>query len=213
MKGTNSAKALAAVCAAACLGILATSLSTEAEAAKPAGRSQVQSRRIERGKYLVTITGCNDCHTPFKMGPKGPEPDMSRMLSGHPESMKLPPPPKPSDPWIASGSATFTAWAGPWGVSYTANLTPDKNTGLGIWTEDMFLKSMRLGKHMGTSREIQPPMPWPWYSKMTDEDLKAVFAYLQSIPPIVNHVPDYEPPSGPPPGAAAASEKAAPKKK
>jgi hypothetical protein len=66
---------------------------------------------------------------------------------------------------------------------------------------------------MGTSREIQPPMPWPWYSKMTDEDLKAVFAYLQSIPPIVNHVPDYEPPSGPPPGAAAAPEKAAPKKK
>jgi hypothetical protein len=86
---------------------------------------------------------------------------------------------------------------------------------MGIWTEDMFIKAMRLGKHMGTSRPIQPPMPWPWYGKMTDDDLKAVFAYLQSIPPIVNHVPDYEPPAG---GGAAAPakavpEKAAPKKK
>ena len=210
MQWTNSAKALVAVCAAACLGVLATSA---AQAAKPAGQSQVQARRIERGKYLVTIMVCNDCHTPFKMGPKGPEPDMSRMLSGHPESMKLPPPPKTSEPWVAIGSATFTAWAGPWGVTYTANLTPDKNTGMGIWTEDMFIKAMRLGKHMGTSREIQPPMPWQWYGKMTDEDLKAVFAYLQSIPPIVNHVPDYEPPAGPPPGAPAAPEKAVPKKK
>ena len=100
-----------------------------------------------------------------------------------------------------------TAFAGPWGISYSANLTPDKNTGLGIWTEDMFLKAMKTGKHMGTSREIQPPMPWPWIGKATDEDLKAIFAYLQSIPPIVNHVPDYEPP------APAAPQKAAPKRK
>jgi hypothetical protein len=213
MRGTNSAKALAAACAAACLGILASPASIEAQASKQAGHSQVQMKRIDRGKYLVAILVCNDCHTPFKMGPKGPEPDMSRMLSGHPETMKLPPPPKPSGPWVAFGSSTFTAWAGPWGTTYTANLTPDKNTGLGIWTEDMFIKAMKLGKHMGTSRAIQPPMPWQWYSKMTDEDLKAVFAYLQSIPPIVNHVPDYEPPAGPPPGAPAAPEKTAPKKK
>jgi mono/diheme cytochrome c family protein len=211
MMMTNSANALAAVCAAACLTILATSNSTEAQA-RPAGQSQVQAKRIARGKYLVTITACNDCHTPFKMGAKGPEPDMSKMLSGHPESQKLPPPPKDTGPWMLIGSATSTAWAGPWGISYTANLTPDKNTGLGIWTEDMFIKAMRLGKHMGTSREIQPPMPWQWYGKMADEDLKAIFAYLQSIPPIANHVPDYEPPAF---GASApaAPEKAAPKKK
>src|ERR1700757_1960302 len=112
----------------------------------------------ERGKYLVTIIGCNDCHTPMKMGPQGPEPDMSRMLSGHPEGMKLPPPPKPSGPWVAS-TVMLTAWSGPWGLTYAVNLTPDKNTGLGIWTEDMFLKAIKTGKHMGTSRDIQPPMP------------------------------------------------------
>jgi len=151
---------------------------------------------VARGEYLVTAAGCNDCHTPLKMTPEGPMPDMSRMLSGHPEGLKLPPPPKPADGyWIITGGATMTAWAGPWGVTYTPNLTPDENTGLGIWTEDMFIRAMRTGKHMGTSRQIQPPMPWMNVGKLTDEDLKAVFAYLRSIPPIVNHVPEYAPPA------------------
>jgi hypothetical protein len=75
----------------------------------------------------------------------------------------------------------------------------------------MFLKAMKTGKHMGTSREIQPPMPWPWIGKATDEDLKAIFAYLKSIPPITNHVPDYEPPAAPGQPAAPA-KKSAPKK-
>ncbi|MCA1580853.1 MAG: diheme cytochrome c-553 [Acidobacteria bacterium] len=144
-----------------------------------------------RGKYLVNIMSCNDCHTPFKMGPAGPEPDMTRMLSGHPAGMTLPPPPAPVGPWIWSGSGTNTAFAGPWGVTYSANLTPDQNTGLGIWTEDMFVKAMRTGKHMGTSRPIQPPMPWPWVGKATDADLKAIFAYLKSVPAISNRVPDW----------------------
>jgi hypothetical protein len=178
---------------------------------KPAGQSNVAARKVERGKYLVTVMICNDCHTPYRMGPKGPEPDMSRMLSGHPEQMKMPPPPKPVGPWIASIAATNTAFAGPWGISYTSNLTPDKNTGLGVWTEDMFLKAMKTGKHMGTSREIQPLMPWPWIGQATDEDLKAIFAYLQSIPSIVNHVPDWEQPPAPAPPPAAKG--AAPKKK
>jgi hypothetical protein len=142
------------------------------------------------GRYLVTIMGCNDCHTPYKMGKTGPEPDMTRMLSGHPEGMKLPPAPKLDPPWGIVGSVTNTAWAGPWGISYTSNLTPDQNTGIGIWTEDMFVRAMRTGKHMGTSRTVLPPMPWPWYAKMRDEELKAIFAYLKSIPPIKNRVPD-----------------------
>jgi hypothetical protein len=142
--------------------------------------------------------GCNDCHTPYKMGKNGPEPDMTRMLSGHPENLKMPPPPKLEMPWGMVGAATNTAWAGPWGVSYTSNLTPDQNTGIGIWTEDMFIRAMRLGKHMGTSRAILPPMPWPWYSKMRDEELKAIFAYLKSIPPIQNRVPDPTPPGAAP---------------
>jgi hypothetical protein len=170
----------------------------------PAAKSAVTTRRIERGKYLVTIGGCNDCHTPLKMGPNGPEPDMTRMLSGHPESMKLPPPPAPSGPWIASFAATMTAFAGPWGTSYAPNLTPDKNTGTGggVWSEEVFIKAMRTGKHFGTSRPIQPPMPWQGLARATDEDLKAIWAYLQSIPPIVNHAPDWqEPAAGSQPGA------------
>ena len=180
-----------------CLGASAVLFGGAVAAQTPAKptRSGAGASRLERGKYLVTILGCNDCHTPFKMGPQGPEPDMSRMLSGHPESMTLPPPPAPLGPWIWAGTASNTAYAGPWGVSYASNLTPDPNTGLGIWTEDMFLKMMKTGKHMGVSREVQPPMPWPWYGKAADEDLKSVFAYLKSIPPIVNHVPDWQPPN------------------
>src|SRR5678816_1729203 len=97
--------------------------------------------RLERGKYLVTVGGCNDCHTPLRMGPKGPEPDMSRMLSGHPESFAISEGVKPgSERWIMTAAATGTAFSGPWGVSFAANLTPDQNTGLGIWTEELFMK-------------------------------------------------------------------------
>ena len=152
----------------------------------------------EHGKYLVETHLCHDCHTPLKMGPKGPEPDMSRMLSGHPEGMKLPPPPAlaPGGPWMAVGAVTMTAWAGPWGISYTMNLTPDQNTGIGIWTEKMFIDALRTGKHMGTasSRDILPPMPWQWIGKMTDDELKAIWAYLRTIPPINNRIPDPTPP-------------------
>jgi Cytochrome c len=154
--------------------------------------------QVDRGKYLVNTSGCNDCHTPAKMGPNGPEPDMARMLSGHPEDLKLGAPPKLPDGWLAATNNTFTAWSGPWGISYTANLTPDPS-GLAAWTEDMFIRAIREGKHMGQSRPILPPMPWPVYRNFTDEDLKAVFAYLKSIPPVRNHVPD--PIIAPPPPA------------
>ena len=167
------------------------SLSVTASAAT----GEAGAGRVERGKYLVTMVGCSDCHTPFKMGPKGPEPDMDRYLSGHPEQIGPLQAPAPKGQWISATSATNTAFSGPWGISYTANLTPDQNTGLGIWTEDMFLKAIRTGRHMGVSREILPPMPWPSFRNATDEDLKSIYAYLRSIKPIVNHVPDVTPPS------------------
>jgi mono/diheme cytochrome c family protein len=151
--------------------------------------------RVERGRYLVAAMACNDCHTPWKMGPKGPEPDMTKMLSGHPASFKLPPAPAAQGPWIVSFAATNTAFAGPWGVSYAANLTPDQNTGLGIWREEDFVKAIRLGKHFGVSREILPPMPWFAFRNLNDEDLKSIYAYLRSIPPVSNLVPDPEPPA------------------
>ena len=149
--------------------------------------------REARGKYLVTGIGCTDCHTPLKMGPRGPEPDMSRFLSGHPEQVGAIKSVAPRGPWLWAGAATNTAFSGPWGVSYAANLTPDTNTGLGIWTEDMFVRALRTGRHMGVSREIMPPMPWTAFRNLSDEDLKSLYAYLRTLKPVTNHVPDAQP--------------------
>ena len=163
----------------------------------PSGKPPSNGARVERGQYLVTILACGDCHTPFRMGPRGPEPDQSLAMSGHPADLKLPPPPRVSDGWAWVGSATNTAFAGPWGVSYAPNLTPDP-TGLGQWTEEMFVQALRTGKHAGVGRPILPPMPWPQYSKMTDDDLKAVFAALRATQPIKNAAPPSEPAAPPP---------------
>ena len=155
--------------------------------------------RVLRGKYLVDTGGCGDCHTPLKMGKAGPEPDLARLLSGHPEALKMPPVPKlPDGPWMTVVSATNTAWAGPWGVSYTANLTPDVGTGLGGWSAKQFADTMRTGKHLGVGREILPPMPIPAYRNFNDADLDAIFAYLQSIPAVKNRVPAPLPPAAAP---------------
>jgi mono/diheme cytochrome c family protein len=151
----------------------------------------------ERGKYLVTLAGCHDCHSPKVFESGAPEPDPKRLLSGHPANEKLPEVPWSAispERWGAIANNHFTAWAGPWGVSFTANLTPDTATGLGSWTEEMFIKALRTGKHQGEGRPILPPMPWPMISQMSDEDLKAVFAYLRTLPSITNAVPEPLPP-------------------
>jgi hypothetical protein len=158
----------------------------------------------ERGGYLVATSACHDCHTPWKMGERGPEPDMSRALSGHPEYLLVNPPQGiPEGQWVMAMYATNTAWAGPWGVSFTANLTPDKETGLGKWTLRNFIETIRTGRHLGRGRPILPPMPIPVYQNMTDEDLEAIFTYLQSIEPISNRVPV---PLPPPQAEAPAAE-------
>lgn len=151
--------------------------------------ASVHADPVARGEYLVTIGGCNDCHTPWVMGANGPEPDMTRMLSGHPADLEMPPAPAALGPWQWNGAGTNTAFAGPWGVSFAANLTPEENTGTGIWTEEIFVNTIRSGRHWGQSRPLLPPMPWFNYAKMTDEDLAAVYAYLRTIPPIYNPVP------------------------
>jgi mono/diheme cytochrome c family protein len=157
---------------------------------------------VERGRYIVTTSGCHDCHTPWAMGPNGPAPDMTRALSGHPQSLEMPPPPKlPPGPWLVTAAATNTAWSGPWGVSFTANLTPDRDTGLGTWTKQNFVDTIRNGRHLGIGRPILPPMPAPVYANMTDEDLGAVFDYLQTLPAISNKVPAPLPPPAPRPPA------------
>ena len=155
--------------------------------------------QIDRGKLLIIGGGCHDCHTPKTMTPRGPEADMSQLLSGHPESAGVPQPFKgDGGPFTTHTNDHLTAWSGAWGVSFAANLTPDQNTGLGIWTEEMFLNALKQGKHMGTARPILPPMPWNWYGQLPDEDLKAMFAYLKSIPAISNRVPIPLDPTGKP---------------
>lgn len=150
---------------------------------------------VERGKYLVTITGCHDCHTPKLEGPGGkPVLDEKRLLAGHPEQAPYPswtPDDMKQRNAMALTNPMLTAWAGPWGVSFAINLTPDKATGIAEWSEQNFIQAMRTGKHQGqpNGRDILPPMPWEGFKVMTDDDLKAMFAYLRSIAPVKNQVP------------------------
>ena len=160
-----------------------------------AEKGPVAQTPVERGKYLVTITGCHDCHSPKAEGPGGkPGLDEKRLLSGHPEKAAYPtwtPDDMKQRDALALTNPMLTAWAGPWGVSFAANLTPDKETGMAEWSEENFVRAMRTGKHQGQAngRDILPPMPWESLKAMTDEDLQAMFAYLRSLPPVKNQVP------------------------
>ncbi len=151
---------------------------------------------VERGRYLTVVGACHDCHTPKVMTPAGPMPDTTRLFSGHPAELAVGDAPgRLSESWVASTNGDLTAWAGPWGVSFTANLTPSRY-GLFGWTEDMFIQTIRQGRHAGVGRALLPPMPWANYAQMTDADLRAIFAYLQTVRPIDNQVPAPRPPAG-----------------
>lgn len=165
------------------------------QAAMPA----VNTKLVERGAYLVGVGGCNDCHTPMKFDPAigMPVPQMDRKLSGHPEGAPEPAgAPGKTDQAVIG--ATFTSFKLPFGVVYAANLTPDEETGLGLWTEEDFTRAMRTGRHRGaeSGRPILPPMPWMNVAGASDDDLKAIFAYLKSVPAVRNRIPE---PSVPPP--------------
>lgn len=146
---------------------------------------------INHGEYLVKIMGCNDCHSPKKMGPNGPEVIAELMLSGYPSDRPIV---KFTDPLIKEGFGMFypdlTAAAGPWGVSFAGNLTPDES-GLGNWTAEQFKKALTQGKSKGmdNGRMLLPPMPWYNYTELPDEEVNAIFAYLKSIKPVKNIVP------------------------
>ena len=144
--------------------------------------------QIKWGEHLVTIGGCSDCHTPKKMTPMGPVDDSTLFLSGHPE--KLPAPDVDRKQMESKGlvvTADFTSWIGPWGISYSANLTPDE-TGTGNWKEDQFLYAIKnsVSKGLAGSRPLMPPMSMMTVKYMTDEELKAIFAYLKTVKPIKN---------------------------
>lgn len=140
---------------------------------------------VKRGEYLVAVSGCHDCHSP-KAKPASVEPDPARMLSGRP--LTTPAPAKPVNMGEISASGDLTAWYGPWGISYTANITPHPKTGIGTrYTEAKFIKTMRTGKKP-EGEPLLPPMPWESFAKFTDSDLKAIWAYLRTVKPIDNFV-------------------------
>ncbi len=136
-------------------------------AATPDKSTSAKAKMIARGEYLATVMNCNDCHTPGSMYGA---PDFSRKLSG-----------------------SELGWKGPWGVTYPRNLTPDMETGIGKWSEQDIAKALRTGMRPDGSI-IQPPMPWPNFTKLTDEDVAALAAYLKSIPAVSHKVPDRAPP-------------------
>ena len=153
--------------------------------------------QVEWGEHLVIIGGCNDCHTPKKMTAMGPVDDTSLLLSGHPE--KLPAPDVNRKETESKGlvvTSDFTAWVGPWGISYSANLTPDE-TGTGKWTESQFLYAIKnsISKGIPGSRSLLPPMSMMPVKHMTDDELKAIFAYLRTINPVKNFSVQPTPPA------------------
>ena len=161
------------------------------------GSNLTKDSLIKRGEYLVVTMGCEDCHSPKKMSPQGPVPDHDLMLSGHPASMQLPVIDTAAlKNWLLF-SQDLTAFVGPWGTSYAANITNDES-GIGNWTEAPFFTAIRQGKSKGmvNGRDLLPPMPWPVFAKLNDTDLKSIFYFLKSTKPISNVVPAPGQPKG-----------------
>lgn len=157
-----------------------------------------QDQKVDRGKYLVTTIGCADCHSPKKFGEKGPEEMDGLQLSGFQQGQELP---KVEMDKLPPGymvmNGDLTAAIGPWGTSFAANITSHE-TGIGMWSLEQFKTAMRKGKFKGleNSRDLLPPMPWFNFAHLTDDDLEAMFAYLQSTKPVENVVPSPIPPGG-----------------
>ncbi len=148
---------------------------------------------VARGKLLVELGGCGECHTPKYNTGFGLKPVPGRFLSGYPADEPL-----PDLPYADFGTPGMekvfyttdgTIWVGRWGVSFSANITPDPETGIGNWTEENFKKTFRTGTHIGVGRELSPPMPIDVYSKLTSEDIRSIFLYLQTVEPVKNRVP------------------------
>jgi len=173
------------------VGCTNQSSTEKSEPGTGASKSMSSEDLVKRGNYLMITSGCHDCHSPKKFGPHGEMMlDSSKLLSGHPASMPMPPVNlKSLEPgqWM-SLSGDLTAFVGPWGLSYTANLTPDSASGIGAWTETQFINTIRNGKHLGNGRPIMPPMPWQFIAQMNDDDLKAIYAFLKSLPAVNNVV-------------------------
>jgi mono/diheme cytochrome c family protein len=128
-----------------------------------AASAQNNKQQVERGKYLVTLASCTDCHTPGYFFGK---PDNARFLGGSEVGFEIP----------------------GLGVFHGPNLTPDNDSGLGKWTNAQIVTAIKTGKRPD-GRELAPAMPWRAFAQMTDADANAIVAYLKSLPPIKNKVP------------------------
>lgn len=163
------------------------------------GKALTEKELIAKGEHLIITSGCDDCHSPKKYTNGMPEVDMDKRLSGHPAGLKLAPfdAQTVKNGW-AMTNQHFSAWVGPWGVSFSSNLTSDSATGIGTWTEEQFFRALREGKYHGApdGRPLLPPMPWPNFAKFTDEEVRAIFTFLKSTKPINNAVPAPIPPKG-----------------
>jgi mono/diheme cytochrome c family protein len=131
--------------------------------ALPAFTAMADDPQITRGKYLVTLGGCNDCHTPgYFFG----NPDMSRFLGGSDVGFEIP------------GQGVFVG----------RNITPDKETGIGSWTREQIVTSIQTGQRPD-GRILAPIMPWHAFAQLTADDALAIAAFLQSLNPVSNQVP------------------------
>ena len=119
--------------------------------------------QVARGKYLVTISGCNDCHTPgYFLG----KPDQDRFLGGSDVGFEIP------------GMGVFVG----------RNITPDKETGIGTWTTEQIVTAIQAGLRPD-GRELAPVMPWHAFAQLTPEDAQAIALFLQSVPPVSQAIP------------------------
>lgn len=165
-----------------------------AESFSPAAADS--ANKVDRGRYLVNTMGCDDCHSPKKFGPHGPEVDTNLRFGGFPAGRPLPSfDTGTAHQWVLF-AGDLTAAVGPWGTTFAANISSDP-TGIGNWTEAQFIRCLREGKWKGLEgRPLLPPMPWQNFAKLTDRDLKAIYAFLKTTRPVNNSVPEPIPPGG-----------------
>ena len=149
--------------------------------------SEFSEEEIKIGETLVLEARCNFCHTP-NLGEYNSE--NKKLLSGHPSSSKIPEIPKVpigSQQWMEFVSnLESTVWIDRNTIVFSANITPDKETGIGNWDVDTFITTIRTGKHPGWRKDLKKPMPWLEYATLSNDKLTAIFAYLTSIPPVKN---------------------------
>ena len=187
---TLTALVLAALLTAACTQKQSDDMAADDEEADSA-----EAQNVEIGQAIVEGWGCVYCHTPEVKGPDGlgmPDPD--RLMSGHPGDQPIPPVP---DAPIDSVEWTdyleqlgSTAWPSDDSIVFSSNLTPDPETGIGEWTAEEFVETIRQGMQRAMGRQIKYPMPWEELSELSDIELASIYEYLMTLQPVPNEVPE-----------------------